>query len=229
MNSLVLLVGLYSLFMLTTVALAAFVFPFRKLLMNRWKLKILGLRKPVSPVLIIFPNSSISEVVVDTSKEVFRVGTASYNVRPNRFYNLFGFRYLVYLAGQPEPLELHRDDRDVLFFELTEKDGKKVQRQIPVHELFMNPSGQYVAGKVIDGHTYDNLLIRAYNAGIAWMARNSKLLDLLLYVAIGVTILTLLVVWYRTGQVSNVCSGISQHLVNVTITARGNVTGVGVL
>jgi hypothetical protein len=199
------MIGIYVFAMMFAIAAIVYIFPFRKLLWNRWKLK---LRKSKSPVFIIFPNNSIAEIVVDTSKDTFTYDDSTYNIRPNKFYNLFGFSYSIYLANNPEPQDLHIDEGKLLYFKA--ENGKVVE--VPLQTLFKNPDGQYVAGKVIDGKTYDNLLTRAYNAGMAWMARNSNLINILLWVVIGLIVITMGIVFWKSGQTSQVCQAAFQNI-----------------
>lgn len=212
MNSLYWLIGIYIFFMLTTLALAVFVFPFRKILINRWKLKILGMTKEVTPVLIVYKNNSMQEVIIDTSKETFTHDEAAYNIRPNKFYKFNTFWYSIYLHNSPEPLDLQIDEKGVVMFETLDIDGKKVIKQIPIQEMFRNPGGEYIAGKIIDGKTYDNLLIRAYNAGMAWMARNSNLVQILMWIVLGVVVIGIGVGYWQGGKTQAICNIAIQNL-----------------
>lgn len=217
MDTLYTLLGLYIFFMLTTIALLVFVFPFRTVLFNRWKLKIKG--KAYTPVFIVYKNNTIDEVVVDTSQESFKHNEASYNIRPNRFYKLFGFQYSVYLQNNPEPMELQTDEKGLVWFEITNKDGEVINtKRVPVLEVFKNPNSTYVLGKIIDGKTYDNLLIRAYQAGMAWANRNANIVQLMLWIIAGLVVVGIGVTWWKAGQVQQVCVITANMLQNISAT-----------
>lgn len=201
MNMLYVLIGIYTFMILVAIGAIVYIFPFRKLLWNRWKLKIQGMRKPVSPVLILYKNNYIEEIVVDTSQETFTHDEATYNIRPNKFYSVFAFKYLFYIHNNPEPMDLQVDEKGLVYFKA--QDGQFVK--VPVVELFQNPDGQYIAGKIIDGKTYDNLLIRAYNAGMAWMARNSNKMEILMWIILGLAAAGLIMTYWKGGQVENAC------------------------
>lgn len=208
LNMLYVMIGMYIFSVLAAVGLVIYIFPFRGLIWNRWKLKMKGIRNPgIAPVFIAYPNNVIIELVVDTSKETFTYDGATYNIRPNKFYKLFGFQYAIYLHNNPEPQDLHVGT-DLVYFTL--EGGKTMQ--VPVETLFKNPDGKYIAGKVIDGQTYDNLLIRAYNAGMAWMARNSNLVNILIWVCIGLVVIAIGVTWWKSGQTQQVCVAMFQNI-----------------
>lgn len=215
MNAVYWLIGLYILFMMVALVEAVAIFPFRRMLINRWKLKILGLRKEVTPVLIIYKNNSMQEVIVDTSQETFTHDEAAYNIRPNKFYKFNTFWYSIYLHNNPEPLDLQIDEKGLVYFEVVDQDGKKLVKQIPVQNLFKNPDGNYITGKTIDGKTYDNLLIRSYNAGMAWMARNSNILTILTWIVLGAIVVAALLSYWQGGKTQEICQIALQNITNI--------------
>ena len=91
--------GLYIFFMLTTILLTVYVFPFRSMLWNRWKLKIKG--KAFTPVLIVYNNNTIDEIVVNTSDEKFTHNEAAYNIQK---------KFLAMLLQPDKFLGLNMDD-----------------------------------------------------------------------------------------------------------------------
>jgi len=215
MNSIYWMIMIYIFFMFTTVVLSVFIFPFRRLLLNRWKLKIMTIRKAVTPVFIIYKNNHIEEVIVDTTESTFSHKESTYNIRPLAFHTLFGFKYCLYLHDKPEPLMPNIDKLGLVYFKTV--DGKPVE--VPVVELFQRPDGQYIAAKIIDGKTYNNLLIRAYNAGMAWMARNKNIVQMLLYILLFLSLAGFAVIYWHQGAIQQQCA---IFYTNITSTLQTN-------
>lgn len=213
MNALEWLLVLYFGFMFITLLLAIFIFPYRKIVWNRWKLRIGNLRgKSLNPCFIVFPDKSVAEIVVDTSQDTFNHLNSTYNIRPNKFYTIFGFKYLLYINDNPEPQDLHIDEKGLIA--LKTEGGELIH--IPIMDVFKQPNGKYVAGRVIDGKTYDNLLVRSYNAGLAWMARNSNILNILLYVVIALVVVCIGVSYWQETTTQKVCLSVLQNITTQT-------------
>jgi hypothetical protein len=174
-------------------AMIIFIFPFMKLLWNRWKLKLL-VRKGFSPVLICHKNKTMTEIVVDTKDTTFTHNEHKYNIRTEYFYSFNGFNYLVYDEENPEPQRIETLDERVI--QVVMPDGTLQERH----------------GKVVDTKLYDQTCNQYYYAGIAFANRNKNLIQILLLVAIGVTVVAGILVYMKTSSTYGMCGTAIRNL-----------------
>lgn len=190
-----LLLILSSFFFLTTLLLLLLVMPFFRLLINRWKLKLLA-KKGFLPVYIRYKNRIIKEFIVNTKDPTFEIDNYRFNIREESIHDFNGFRCLFYESDCPEPLAM-----------ITNEDK----------EIIVNLNGTLskMKGKVVDANLYDLTCKQFYYAGIAFANRNKNMIMLLLIITLIVVIVFGAFNYFSISKMTSICQNTIFNATNV--------------
>lgn len=184
-------------------------FPYLGLVINRWKLFIMG-RTGKTPVVIKYRNKRLVEIVVDTGKESFEYEEERYNIRKEAFHTFNRLQYLFYEQGNPEPILFQSDEEKDLFAKMP------------------NGSIEKMRGKVVDAKLYDQTCSQFYYAGIAFANRNKNKMMIILLIIAAVVIISAALLYWKMGKVDMTCRVIGYNITNVISSLNTPAVAIGV-
>lgn len=186
MDMVVLLIGMMGFFFFISLISIFYFWPFRSLLWNRWKLKMLA-KKGYMPVYIRYKNRKVEEIVVNTKETTFDHKECRYNVREEHIHDIGNFRCLYYEVDNPEPLAMMNEEDKEFIVKMA--DGSVAN----------------IKGKLVDAKTYDQTCLQFYYAGISFANRNKNLMMILLIITLAVVVIGTIAIYFKVGQSGDFC------------------------